>query len=53
MDRYRAIVVGATGAIGSALVRELLASPRCEGVTALARRPVDLFAVLQAEPRRP
>jgi len=46
MDRYRAIVVGATGAVGSALVRELLASSRCEEVTALTRRPVEIFAGL-------
>jgi len=37
---YRAIVIGATGAVGGALVRELLASPVCEGVVALARRPI-------------
>ena len=35
---YRAVVVGATGAVGSALAAELLASPRCIGVTALVRR---------------
>jgi uncharacterized protein YbjT (DUF2867 family) len=38
---YRAIVLGATGAVGSALVRELLASPSCSAVVALARRPLD------------
>lgn len=41
---YRAVVAGATGAVGSALVRELLASPRCAQVLALTRRPVTLFA---------
>lgn len=41
---YRAIVVGATGAVGSALVRELCASSQCEAVTVLVRRPVDTFA---------
>jgi uncharacterized protein YbjT (DUF2867 family) len=46
MNGYRAVVVGATGAVGSALVRELLASPRCEEVTALTRRPVEIFAGL-------
>jgi len=46
MDRYRAIVVGATGAVGSALLRELLASPSCEEVAALTRRPVETFAGL-------
>ncbi|MEA2571630.1 MAG: hypothetical protein QOI24_3631 [Acidobacteriota bacterium] len=37
----RAIVIGATGAVGSSLVRELLASPRVEYVVTLTRRPVD------------
>ena len=37
----RAIVIGATGAVGSSLVRELLASPRVEHVVTLTRRPVD------------
>jgi uncharacterized protein YbjT (DUF2867 family) len=41
---YRAVVAGATGAVGSALVRELLASPLCTRVLALTRRPVTLFA---------
>jgi len=44
MDGYRAIVLGATGAVGSSLVRELLASPRWAEVTALTRRPVEIFA---------
>ena len=43
METYRAVVIGATGAVGSALVRDLLASPRCAEVTALARRPVQIF----------
>ena len=37
MNGYRAIVMGGTGAVGSALVRELIASPRCEQVTVLSR----------------
>ncbi|HUX35145.1 MAG TPA: NAD(P)H-binding protein [Gemmatimonadaceae bacterium] len=41
---YKAVVVGATGAVGSALVRELLASPRCIRVTALVRRATTMFA---------
>jgi uncharacterized protein YbjT (DUF2867 family) len=40
-ETYRASVVGATGAVGSALVRELIASPRCERVVALSRRQTD------------
>ncbi len=40
-DSYRAIVVGATGAVGGALVLELIASPRCERVVALSRRQTD------------
>jgi uncharacterized protein YbjT (DUF2867 family) len=43
MDTYRAVVIGATGAVGSSLVRDLLASPRCAEVVALARRPVQIF----------
>ena len=35
---YRAVVIGATGAVGGALVRELLASGACTGVVALTRR---------------
>ncbi len=42
---YKAVVVGATGAVGSALVRELLASPRCTGVVALVRRATTVFAL--------
>ena len=42
---YRAVVVGATGAVGSALVRELLRSPACAGVVALTRRPADNLAL--------
>ncbi len=41
---YRAVVVGGTGAVGTALVRQLLASSLCTGVVILVRRPVDLFA---------
>ena len=44
MDGHRAIVLGATGAVGSSLVRELLASPGWAEVTALTRRPVEIFA---------
>ena len=44
MTPYRAVVVGATGAVGSALVRELLTAPQCEAVTILTRREVDVFA---------
>lgn len=38
----RAIVIGATGAVGSSLVRELLASSRFERVITLSRRALDL-----------
>lgn len=43
MTDYRALVIGATGAVGSALVRELLASPRCAAVTILTRRATGMF----------
>lgn len=39
----RAIVLGATGAVGSALTRELLASPAWEGVRILTRKPTVIF----------
>ncbi|GAB0493130.1 hypothetical protein MMPV_004403 [Pyropia vietnamensis] len=38
---YRAVVVGATGAVGLAVVRRLLATPRCAAVYALTRRPLE------------
>jgi uncharacterized protein YbjT (DUF2867 family) len=41
VHRYRALVIGATGAVGGALVRELLGSPACVGVVALTRRKMD------------
>jgi len=39
----RAIVLGATGAVGSALTRELLASRAWESVTIVTRRPTAVF----------
>jgi NAD(P)-dependent dehydrogenase (short-subunit alcohol dehydrogenase family) len=45
-DGFKAIVVGATGGIGSALVANLTADPRCASVEALSRAsrpPVDLL----------
>jgi len=38
---YRALLVGATGLVGSALLRRLLAEPCCVSLTVLARRPLD------------
>jgi uncharacterized protein YbjT (DUF2867 family) len=38
---YRAVVIGATGAVGGSLLRELLASSSCTEVTALTRRAVE------------
>jgi NAD(P)-dependent dehydrogenase (short-subunit alcohol dehydrogenase family) len=35
---YRALVIGASGAIGAAIVRQLEADPRCAQVLALSRR---------------
>lgn len=43
-ENYRAIIVGASGGIGAALVRHLVADPRCGGIQALSRSgntPVD------------
>ena len=41
---YKAVIVGGTGAVGSALVRQLLASPRCTGVVALVRQATTQFS---------
>ena len=46
MIARRAILLGATGAVGSALVRELLAAPGWIEVTILIRRPTDRFDAL-------
>ena len=43
---YAATVIGATGAVGGALVRELLAAVACARVVALVRRQVDSFATV-------
>lgn len=46
-DRYQALVIGATGAIGAAFVDQLKSDPRCAGVVGLSRRstpPLDLTA---------
>jgi uncharacterized protein YbjT (DUF2867 family) len=40
---YRAVVAGATGAVGGALVRELIASEACTEVVTIARRRVNGF----------
>ena len=37
-DGYRALVVGATGAIGGALLQQLQADPRCAAVVAVTRQ---------------
>lgn len=44
----RAVVLGATGAVGSALVRELLASGAWSAVLILVRRSTDAFAGSEA-----
>jgi putative NADH-flavin reductase len=38
MNTYKAVVLGASGSVGAALVQELLNSPRCALVTALVRK---------------
>lgn len=43
---YRAVIVGATGAVGSAIVRALLESELCEQILAIVRRPVTAFDAL-------
>jgi len=44
MKTYRAVIIGATGAVGSALMMELLHSPQCSEVVALTRRPIKQLA---------
>ena len=39
-DRFRALVIGASGGIGQALVQALQANPRCGAVVALSRQSV-------------
>ncbi|MUT67921.1 NAD(P)H-binding protein [Paenibacillus sp. NEAU-GSW1] len=39
---YRCLLAGATGMVGGALLRQLLADPACSAVTVLARRPLEL-----------
>jgi hypothetical protein len=40
--RYKAFLVGATGAVGKCLLLELLHSQNCERVVTLTRRPIEL-----------
>ncbi|KAJ3087672.1 hypothetical protein HK100_008300, partial [Physocladia obscura] len=44
-NSYTALVVGATGAVGSRVVAQLLASARCKRVIALTRRELDVPAL--------
>lgn len=41
---YRSVVVGASGVVGSALVRELLAAADCEEVVTVTRRPLEALS---------
>ncbi|OQR86138.1 oxidoreductase htatip2-like protein [Achlya hypogyna] len=50
MAEYRAVVVGATGAIGRELVKQLTESTRCTSVIALSRRALDPSALAAAFP---
>ena len=47
METLKAIVIGATGAVGSALVCELLASPKWSKVIVLTRRQTDQFSTVE------
>ncbi|WP_407669712.1 NAD-dependent epimerase/dehydratase family protein, partial [Paenibacillus kobensis] len=38
---YRALLIGATGLVGSSLLRRLLAQDDCRELTILTRRPLD------------
>ncbi|QYR21617.1 NAD(P)H-binding protein [Paenibacillus sp. sptzw28] len=42
LEDVRILVVGATGLVGSELVRQLLADKRCKELIVLARRPLDI-----------
>ncbi|EQC39779.1 hypothetical protein SDRG_03204 [Saprolegnia diclina VS20] len=50
MAEYTALVVGATGAIGREVVKQLAASVRCTQVVALSRRAMDASALAAAFP---
>ena len=39
---YKAVIIGATGAVGGNILKELLRSPKCVSITSLGRRKVDL-----------
>lgn len=43
MTSYSAIIIGGTGAVGGAALSTLLTSEWCTSVTAIVRRPVDIF----------
>jgi len=48
-DGYRALVIGASGAIGSAFCQQLSQDPRCAGVRELGRRTVPALDLEQPE----
>ncbi|MDQ0063897.1 NAD(P)H-binding protein [Paenibacillus harenae] len=52
-DGYSCVLAGATGLVGAALLRLLLADPKAKAVTVLARRPLDAAATAGLEAMRP
>ena len=51
-EGYRALVIGASGAIGSALVQQLQSDPRCASVLGVSRQSMPGLDLL-SEPSRP
>jgi hypothetical protein len=39
-QKYKAVVLGATGAVGGALLKDLVQSEKCESVIVLGRRVI-------------
>jgi NAD(P)-dependent dehydrogenase (short-subunit alcohol dehydrogenase family) len=52
-DGYRAVVLGASGGIGAAVVNVLTGNPRCAHGYAGARLPLEVADVMLIAPQRP
>ena len=48
-NQYKAIVLGATGTVGTYLVKKLLASPQCKQLTVISRKEIPFHPKLKLE----